>query len=142
MIEWEVKQKDSPLGKDVQRLSGPQKVTGNAKYTFDINRPGMLYGRILRSHIPRGKLTALDLSMAKRIPGVRAVIPLIENGKEIRYEGQEIAAVAADNRDIAGDAIRVIRFDYDLLDHVVDMDSALSSEAPQIRDWEKNQSKP
>ena len=125
MAEWGEARKSSLLGKYTQRLSGPQKVTGQAKYTFDINRPGMLYGRILRSHIARGTLTALDLSPAEQMPGVKAVIPLIEIGKEIRYEGQEIAAVAADTRYIAADAIRAIRFDYDSLDHVVDLGDAM-----------------
>ncbi|MAE18089.1 hypothetical protein CMK12_03960 [Candidatus Poribacteria bacterium] len=140
MAEWGEARKSSLLGKYTQRLSGPQKVTGQAKYTFDINRPGMLYGRILRSHIPRGTLTALDLSPAQQMPGVKAAIPLIEVGKEIRYEGQEIAAVAADTKDIAADAIRAIRFDYDPLDHVVDLGESMSESSPQIRDWENNQS--
>ena len=109
MAGWGDPKESSLIGKRVQRLSGPDKVTGKAKYTYDINLPGMLYGRILRSHVPRGVVTAINLEGARSISGVRAVIALIKEGGQIRYEGQEIAAVAADTLDIAEDAIRSIQ---------------------------------
>ena len=95
MAEWGDPKESSLIGKYVQRLSGPSKVTGKAKYTYDVNLPGMLYGRILRSHVPRGILTAINLEDARSVSGVKAVIALIKEGAQIRYEGQEIAAVAA-----------------------------------------------
>ena len=61
MAGWGDPKESSLIGKHVQRLSGPGKVTGKAKYTYDVNLPGMLYGRILRSHVPRGILTAINL---------------------------------------------------------------------------------
>ena len=142
MAEWGDPKESSLIGKYVQRLSGPSKVTGKAKYTYDVNLPGMLYGRILRSHVPRGILTAINLEDARSVSGVKAVIALIKEGAQIRYEGQEIAAVAAATPDIAEDAIRAIQFDYDELEFVVDLEGARRDDAPQIRDWEKNQSKP
>ena len=58
----------------VKRLDGPDKVTGRAKYTFDINRPGMLYGRIVRSPHPHARVVSVDLSAAQRAPGVKAAL--------------------------------------------------------------------
>ena len=106
--------KDSRLiGKRIPRLSGVDKITGKAKYTFDINRPGMLYGQILQSPVAHATITDINLSNAEALPGVKSVIPLIEPGKRVRYQGQEIAAVAAVTDDIAKDALRLIRFDYE-----------------------------
>ena len=58
----------------VKRLDGPDKVTGRAKYTFDIKRPGMLYGRIVRSPHPHARVVSVDLSAAQRAPGVKAAL--------------------------------------------------------------------
>ena len=76
------------------------------------------------------------------MPGVKAVIPLIEVGKKVRYQGQEIAAVAAETDDIAKDAIRLIRVDLEELPHVVTEEDAMAAGAPEIRDWAGNQSEP
>ena len=143
MASWG-RAKDSRLiGKRIPRLSGADKVTGKAKYTFDINRPGMLYGYILRSPVAHATITSIDLSAAEALPGVKAVLPLIEPGKKVRFEGQEIAAVAATTPNIAEDAVRLIQYDYDELDYVVDVEQAKSEGAPQIRDdWKGNQSEP
>src|SRR5262249_21274631 len=62
----------SSIGTHVKRLDGPDKVTGRARYTFDINRPGMLYGRIVRSPHPHARIVSVDMSAAQKAPGVRA----------------------------------------------------------------------
>lgn len=143
MASWGRPEDSRLIGKRVQRLSGADKVTGKAKYTFDINRPGMLYGHILRSPIAHATITHIDLSEAEALPGVKAVIPLIEPGKKVRFEGDEIAAVAAITPSIAEDAVRLIQYDYDELDYVVDVEEAKAEGAPQIRDdWTGNQSEP
>ena len=143
MASWGEAHETRLIGKRIPRLSGADKVTGKAKYTFDINRPGMLYGRILRSPVAHAAITAIDLSDAEALPGVKAAIPLIEPGKRLRYEGQEIAAVAAITDDIARDAVRLIQFDFDELPFVVDVEEAMGEDAPQIRDdWLRNQSQP
>ncbi len=143
MASWGKARDSRLIGKRIPRLSGADKVTGKAKYTFDINRPGMLYGHILRSPVAHATITGIDLSEAEALPGVKAAIPLIEPGKRVRFEGQEIAAVAATTPDIAEDAVRLIQFDYDELDYVVDVEAAKEAGAPQIRDdWKGNQSEP
>jgi xanthine dehydrogenase YagR molybdenum-binding subunit len=62
------------LGTKVRRLDGPAKATGRAKYTFDINRPGMLYGQILRCPYAHAKITSIDTAAARRAPGVKAIV--------------------------------------------------------------------
>ena len=143
MASWGEAHESRLIGKRIPRLSGADKVTGKAKYTYDINRPGMLYGRILRAPIAHAVITAIDLSQAEALPGVKAAIPLIEPGKRLRYEGQEIAAVAAITDDVAKDAVRLIQFEFDELPFVVDVEEAMGEDAPQIRDdWLRNQSPP
>ena len=143
MASWGEASESRLIGKRIPRLSGKDKVTGKAKYTFDINRPGMLYGRILRSEVAHANVVDLDLSEAEAMPGVKAVLPLVEVGRKIRYQGQEIAAVAAETDDIARDAIRRIRVDLEELPHVVTEEDAMAENAPQIReDWVGNQSNP
>ncbi len=64
------------VGAKVQRLDGPAKATGRAKYTFDINRPGMLHGVIVRCPHAHARITAIDTSAARKMPGVKAVTVL------------------------------------------------------------------
>ena len=143
MASWGEASESRLIGKRIPRLSGKDKVTGKAKYTFDINRQGMLYGRILRSEVPHANVVSVDLSEAEAMPGVKAVLQLVEVGRKIRYQGQEIAAVAAETDDIARDAIRRIRVDLEELPFVVTEEDAMAESAPQIRDdWTGNQSEP
>src|SRR5438876_107817 len=98
------------LGTKIQRLDGPEKATGLAKYSFDVNRPGMLHARILRCPYAHAKLKSLDLSPAETMPGVKAVIAInnAKEGKEYFYAGDDVAAVAAETEEQARDAIRAI----------------------------------
>ena len=64
------------LGTAVKRLDGPDKVTGRARYSYDINRPGMIYGRIVRSPYPHARIVSIDLSDAQKLPGVKAALAL------------------------------------------------------------------
>ena len=73
--EFDWPAKPSVLGTRVNRVDGPDKVTGRAKYTFDINRPRMLYARMVRSPHPHARVVSVDLSAATRMPGVKAVAP-------------------------------------------------------------------
>ena len=117
------------LGTKIKRLDGPDKATGKAKYTFDINRPGMLHGMILRSPHARAKIKTLDLTPAEKMPGVKAVIAInnAKEGKELYYTGDEIAAVAADTEEHAQDALRAIKVEFDVLDHLVREEDALKN---------------
>ena len=62
------------IGKPTTRLDGPAKVTGSAKYTYDVQPDGWLYGMILRSKWPAANVTAIDISKAQAMPGVKAAL--------------------------------------------------------------------
>src|SRR5271157_1686645 len=103
------------VGKSVLRKDGPQKVTGKAIYTVDVNLPGILVGRILRSPHPHAKILNIDTSAAERVRGVKAIITgrdtlgithaFVESARryppdqlalaidKVRYIGEEVAAV-------------------------------------------------
>ena len=123
------------LGTSVRRFDGPDKVTGRARYTYDINRPGMLYGKIVRSPHPHARVVAVDLSEARKAPGVKAAIvwrdPASANNK-VMFQGDEVAAVCADTEERAVDAARLVKVQYEVLPPVIDVDSALNGAAPAV----------
>lgn len=123
------------LGKSVRRLDGPEKSTGAAKYAYDIVRPGMLYGRLLGSPHPHARILGIDLSAAQKLPGVRAVMPIVDPAgpaNRVRYQGEEIAAVAAVTEEIAEDAVRLIKVEYEVLPHLATVEQAMRPEAPRV----------
>src|SRR3954468_19592596 len=107
------------IGPRGQRLDGPEKATGRAKYSFDINRPGMLHARILRSPHAHAKITGIDTSAAEKIPGFRAVHALVKPNDEVYFAGAELVAVAADTEEHAEDCVRAIKVEYEVLPHFV-----------------------
>jgi xanthine dehydrogenase YagR molybdenum-binding subunit len=107
------------LGQRIERLDGPVKSSGAAKYSLDIQRPGMLYGKILGAPIAAGTLKSLDTSAAEALPGVAAVHVMTEVGRPINWAGQEIVALAATTEEIAEDAIRLIKAEYEPAKHQV-----------------------
>jgi xanthine dehydrogenase YagR molybdenum-binding subunit len=115
------------LGTKVKRLDGPDKATGRAKYSYDVNRPGMLHAKILRSPHAHARIKSIDLGPAEKMPGVKAVIAIgdAKPGKELFYAGEEIAAVAADTEEHARDAVRAIKVEYEVLDHVLSEEEVL-----------------
>jgi xanthine dehydrogenase YagR molybdenum-binding subunit len=118
-------EKPTLLSTRVLRIDGPDKVTGRARYTYDINRPGMLYGRMVRSPYPHARITSLDVSRAQTAPGVKAVLAYRKEGDELLYQGDPIAAVAADTEERARDAARLVRVRYEPLAHVSNETHAL-----------------
>src|SRR6202161_3066535 len=103
------------IGKRHRRLDGPEKATGHAKYSFDINRPGLLHGVILRSPHAHAKITKIDSAAAEKMPGVKAIHLIVEAGGEVFYAGDEILGLAADTEEHALDAVRAIKIDYEVL---------------------------
>jgi len=126
---WQFAERLNVAGKPAARVDGPLKVTGAARYTYDVNLPNMLYGAILRSPYPHAIVRKVDLSRARRLDGVRAALGF--EGEEVRFAGQEVAALAAVSSQLAADAIRSIKVDYQQLPFVVDMESALQTDAPK-----------
>src|SRR2546423_11997992 len=97
------------LAAKITRLDGPEKATGRAKYSFDINRPGLLHAMILRCPHAHAKLEALDTAAAEKMPGVKGVFPIAKVGQELYYAGDEVIALAADTEEHAHDALRAIK---------------------------------
>jgi xanthine dehydrogenase YagR molybdenum-binding subunit len=127
---WGKKTERKNVGSRTTRRDGYDKVTGRAKYSYDINLPGMLHGRMLGSPVAKARITEIDLEPAKKIPGVRAVIALKQNGATVRYHGDPIAALAAVSPEVAADAIRAIVVKYDFETFVVRPEDAAKAEAP------------
>ena len=116
---WPAPEKRRVIGKRQSRLDGAAKASGRAKYSYDLQRPGMLYGVILTCPHAHARLTALDTSAAEKSKGVAAVEPMAKPGEEIQYAGYEVVAVAAETEDQARDAIRKIKAEYEVLPHFV-----------------------
>jgi xanthine dehydrogenase YagR molybdenum-binding subunit len=125
-------EKPAIIGISVKRLDGPDKVTGRAKYTFDINRPGMIYGRIIRSPYPHARIMAIDLSEAQKAPGVRAALEHKQAGGQVMYQGDAVAAVAADTEDRAIDAARLVKVQYQVLPHLANVEQAMDPGAAVV----------
>jgi 4-hydroxybenzoyl-CoA reductase subunit alpha len=138
------------VGHGVTRYDGPDKVTGRAKYTADMRLPGMLYGKLFGSPIAHGRITRLDVSKARALPGVIDVLtaadvpdgwygvsPAREDEQilasdRVRYVGDEIAAVAAVDEETAERAIRLIEVEFAELPAVFDPETAMAPGAPVI----------
>jgi xanthine dehydrogenase YagR molybdenum-binding subunit len=124
------------IGKSTQRIDGRLIVTGRAKYTHDIRLRGMLSGKILRSPHACAEIVSIDLEPARKVPGVRAVIPLAEG--KVLYAGAQVAAVAAVNEKTAEKALSLINVSTKVLPFVVDWEKAMEPGAPQVRDAKPN----
>jgi xanthine dehydrogenase YagR molybdenum-binding subunit len=130
--DWPVAENRTLIGKRINRVDGPVKATGTAKYAYDINRPGMLWAKLVTSPHPRAQVTGIDTSSAEALTGVKGVWKNDE--KEIRYAGQIIAAVAAVTEEIAEEAARRVKVEYTVLEHqVADTDPALSTDRASNR---------
>jgi xanthine dehydrogenase YagR molybdenum-binding subunit len=117
--KWPEEGKRSHIGKRISRLDGPDKVSGRAKYTYDLNRPGMLFGKLVRSPHAHARIVSIDTSVAEKMPGVKAVKIIQEVGKEIQWAGVDVVAVVAETEGQAEDAARAVKVQYEKLPHLV-----------------------
>jgi xanthine dehydrogenase YagR molybdenum-binding subunit len=131
---WGGKDRHRLLNTKLQRVDAPAKTTGTAIYTHDVGVPGMLHGRLVTSVHAHARITTLDLSPALKTPGVKGVLPVVEEGAEIYYEGQPLAAIAAITPEAAEDGARAVIVKYQVLPHVVTAEDALKPGAsPAVR---------
>ncbi len=107
------------IGHSIDRIDGPEKSSGRAKYTYDTNRPGLLFGRLVTCPYAHAKVNAVDTSKAGKMPGVKAVVVINGPGSEIQWAGDLVAAVAATTEPEAEDAARAIHVEYQQLPHLV-----------------------
>jgi len=116
---WPDAEQRTLIGTRVSRVDAPGKVSGQAKYTYDVHRPGMLYGKVLRCPYAHAKIVSIDTSAAEKMPGVKAVQIIQGPGTNIHWAGDEIVAVAAVDEPTAEDAIRAIKATFQRLPHLV-----------------------
>ncbi|SEE83440.1 aerobic carbon-monoxide dehydrogenase large subunit [Jiangella alba] len=136
------------------RKEDPRFVRGRGNYVDDVQLPGMLHLAILRAPVAHARLVGIDTTAAEAHPKVKAVVtgatleslnlawmPTLSNDVQavlvtdkVRFQGQEVAFVVAEDRYSARDALELIEVEYDLLDPVVDVRRALEEGAPVIRD--------
>jgi xanthine dehydrogenase molybdenum-binding subunit len=150
------------VGHSTPRIDAVERVTGKATYTADVHLPGMLYARVLRSPHPHARIRRIDFSKARALPGVKVVLThencqvvwgagSISGGQQyndeikkitkhrryvfnnpVRFVGDPVAAVAAINRHVAEEALRLVEVDYEILDFVLDPEEALKPGIVQI----------
>ena len=143
------------IGSRTPLIDGVDKVTGRARYTADIAAPGALVGRILRSPHAHARIVAIDTRAARALPGVHAVctgddtpvpfgvLPIAENefplarGK-VRYRGDPVAAVAADDDATAERALALIHVEYEPLPAYFTVKAAMKAGAVAIHDDKPN----
>lgn len=116
----------------IPRLDGMAKATGRAKYPSDERPKDLLFGVMLYSPYAHAKVKSIDVSKAESMPGVKAVEVIAGAGATLRYNGDDVAAVAAETEEQARDAVRAIKVEYDVLPHVVTEAQAMAKGAPEI----------
>ncbi|MES9594059.1 molybdopterin cofactor-binding domain-containing protein [Streptomyces sp. NPDC094045] len=145
------------VGRNLPAPAGPQVVTGTARYTFDIEVPGLLHMKVLRSPHAHARITSVDTAAALRVPGVHAVFThrdaperhfstaRHEHPEEdpddtrvlddtVRHVGQRVAAVVADSEAAAEEGCRRVEVTYEVLPAVLDPEEAMRPGAPVVHD--------
>jgi xanthine dehydrogenase YagR molybdenum-binding subunit len=139
--KWPDADKRTFIGKRISRIDGPHKVSGRAKYSFDINRPGMLFGKILRSPYAHARVKSIDTSAAEAMPGVKAIHIMATPGTptdELKWAGASIVALAAVDEPTAEDAMRAIKVEYEVLPHlVIDTDTKVAEQWTKVANESK-----
>jgi xanthine dehydrogenase molybdenum-binding subunit len=139
----------SIIGQRVPKLDALDKATGRAEYGHDLNLPGMLIGKILYAGIPHARIVSIDLTRARKLRGVKAVLTGLDNPRhkfgygadntplkrdKVRTRRDEVAAVAAVDEDTAEEALELIRVEYEELPTIYDPMTALAPDAPLIHE--------
>lgn len=135
------------VGTSVKRVDGVKKVTGSLKYVDDMKLPRMLYAAVLRSPHPHARIVSIDTTEAKALRGVKDVIDGRDYSKrgglyledknflavgKVRYRGEAVAAVSAETQEIAEEAARLIKVEYELLPPVINAVEGMKPDAPLV----------
>ncbi len=140
----------SLIGRSLRRVDSLDKVTGQACFASDMKLPRLLYGKILRSPLPHARIVRIEVEAARNVPGVKAVItaddtpkkkggPIITDeyilaADKVRYVGDEVAAIAAEDEETAEKALELIDVEYEELPAVYHTEMATRPEAPKIHE--------
>ena len=129
---WDATTSLAVVGKPIPRIDADLKVSGQAKYTFDVSVPGMLWAAVLRSPHPAATIKSIDTSAAAKQPGVKAVMAVANKGDRMLFAGQDVAAVAAERPEQARDALAHIVVEYKDEPYVVETMEAAAASAPAV----------
>ena len=140
------------VGRSIRRAEGVEKVTGKARFTADLDFPGLLEGRVLRSPLPHALIESVEVREAEALPGVYGVLtresvrdidpyyghclrdrPLIATDR-VRYVGEPVVAVAAESGEVAEEALSRVRVRYREIPAAATLDEALAPDAPVLHD--------
>jgi xanthine dehydrogenase YagR molybdenum-binding subunit len=135
---WPADERFTVVGTPVPRVDGHDRVGGRARFIADLYPAGVLHAVALRSPHAHARIARIDTSRAERAAGVRAVLCHVNTPKikwyngmswlfdpELRYVGDEVAVVVADDADAARDALDLIEVEYEVLPHIVDVEAAV-----------------
>ena len=148
------------IGTRPDRPDGVDKVTGRARFGADLSMPGQLVGRVLRSPHPHARIKSIDVSAAAKLPGVKAtvtrddfkdqpsefipagemminyrdVVRTVMAREKVLFEGHPVAAVAATSASVAKQALKLIKVEYEVLPHVIDVVEAMQLDAPLLHE--------
>jgi 4-hydroxybenzoyl-CoA reductase subunit alpha len=140
------------VGRPWAKVDGPAKTTGETRFADDLFLPRMLFGKLLRSHLPHARITRLDVARARTLPGVIAIItghdlptkfgimPSSQDEEalcldKVRYVGDPIAAVAAIDEETAERACEAIEVEYEPLRAVMAIEEALTESGVRVQDY-------
>lgn len=143
-------QKYSSIGKPTPRIEGPQKVSGQATYSADRILPGMIWGKAVRSPVPHARIVTIDTSRAESCPGVLAVLtakdlpnvlvgrrlrdmPMLAS-ERVRFIGEKVAVVAAEDPQVAEEAAALIDVEYEELAAIFDPVAAMQEGPPLLHE--------
>jgi len=138
------------VGHPISRVDGSDKVSGNTVYTADVQLPGMLWGKCVRSPYAHARIVSINTEAAKKVKGVHAVLtgedlpdkrvglslqdtPILALGK-VRFIGEKVVAVTGEDRDAVEEALSAIEIDYQELPGVFDASRAMTAGAPLVHE--------
>ena len=143
---WDKDHKFSVVGKRQSRVDGIERVSGTAKFTHDIDTSGLLCGKILRCPHPHARIKRIETQKAEKSAGVYAVLTHLNTPQiswragqtylfdpVLRYAGEEVACVIAENEAVCIDALALIEIEYETLPFVIDPVEAMQIGAPEVQ---------
>ncbi len=115
--DWPAVEDRSLIGKRHDRVDGPAKARGLAKYSYDRNLDGMLFARLVTSNVAHGRIVAIDTSTAEKVSGYRGHENIMNPGDEVQWAGTEILAICADTEEHAREAAAAVTVHFEQLPH-------------------------
>lgn len=130
-VPWGLDAALDVVGRDHPRVDALAKVTGRARYSYDVRPKNLAYAGLVVSPHAHARVRRVDVAKAKALPGVLLVEPL--EGSTVRFAGQHVCGVVAETEEILDDALAAIEVDYEVLPHAVTIEDAMKEGAPLVK---------